>query len=157
MLIRRRPGVFLRGRYAWLYVRAGCVVLMVSPAGERGQVSEAVETGKKKVCPAGEGGEGRQPFENLANRTLGDLVFQCAVLCSADRIALVSQFVKVAVVDPHVLCELELAHQAGADDERGDAPVGAVVVRALGKRLAVRRAATDHSAPVHVYRSVAWV
>src|SRR5246127_2776984 len=115
MLIRRRPGVCLRGRCDWLYVRAG--VLMVSPSGERGQVSEAVEAGQKKICPAGERGEGRQPLENLANGTLGDLEFHRAVLCSADRIALVSQFVKVAVVDPHVLCELELAHQAGADDE----------------------------------------
>src|ERR1700761_8843594 len=140
MLIRRWPGVRLRRRCVWLYVRAGRNVLMVSPLGERGQVSEAVEPRKKKVCSAGECGEGRQPLENRADRTLGNLVFQCAILRSADRIALVLQFVKVAVVDPHILCELELADQAGAYDERGDTPVRTVIVSALGKRLAVRRA-----------------
>src|ERR1700756_3835618 len=121
MLMRRRPGVYPRGRCAWLYVRAGCgalMVLMVSPSGERGEVSEAVEAGEEEVGPAGERGEGGQPLEHLADGTLGDLVFQCAVLCSADGIPLVAQLVEVAVVDPHVLRELELAGEAGGDGGR---------------------------------------
>src|SRR6516165_10508809 len=96
---------------AWLYVRAGRDVLMVLivSSSQRGEVSQAVEAREKEVGPAGEGGEGGQPLEILADRALRDLVFQCAVLCSADWIAFVAQFVEVAVVDPHVLCELELA------------------------------------------------
>src|ERR1700757_4179591 len=113
---------------------------MFSPSGERGEVSEAVEAREEEVGPAGERGEGGQSLENLADGTLGDLVFQCAVLCSADWIPLVAQFVEVAVVDPHVLCELELADEAGADDERRDAPIRTVVVGSLGKRIAVGRA-----------------
>src|ERR1700739_4334519 len=120
---------------------------MFSPSGEGGEVSEAVETREERVGPAGERGEGGQSLENLADGTLGDLVFQCAVLCSADWIALVAQSVEVAVVDPHVLRELELAHEAGADDERGDASIRPVVVGTLGKRVAVGRAAPDHAAP----------
>jgi hypothetical protein len=57
---------------------------------------------------------------------------------------IVAEFVEGFVVDPNVLGELELAHQAGADDERRDATVHAVV----GQRGPVGRAAADHPPPM---------
>ena len=70
---------------------------------------------------------------------------------------LVAEFVEGAVVDPHVLGELELTDQAGADDERGDAAIHTVVGRALGQCRTVGSTAANHPVPVHVVRSVARV
>ena len=50
---------------------------------------------------------------------------------------LAAEYVEGLVVDPDVLGELELAHQARADGERGDAPVHAVIGLILGKRRSV--------------------
>ena len=80
----------------------------------------------------------------------GNLVLQGSVLRPDDRIALVPQLVKVLVVDPHVLGELELTDETGADHERGDPPFDAVVGRAFRQRRAVGRAPPDHPPPVHV-------
>ena len=52
-----------------------------------------------------------------------------------------AELVKISIVDPHVLRELELANQARAPDERRDAPFDAVVRRAFGKRRTVGAAA----------------
>ena len=117
----------------------------------------ALMPGQEEVRPARQGGERRQPFVDLADRPLGDLEVQCAVLGSADRVVLVAEFVEGAVVDPDVLRELELTDQAGADDERGDAAVHPVVGRALGQCRTVGGAAANHPAPVHVVRGVARV
>ena len=92
---------------------------------------------------------------HFADGSLGDREIQCAVLGSADRVVLVAEFVEGLVVDPHVLGELELADQVGADDERGDATVHAVVGRVVGQGGAVGRTAPDHPTAVHVVGGVA--
>ena len=74
-----------------------------------------------------------------------------------DRVALVAELVEILVVDPDVLGELELAHEAGADDEGGDAALRPVVGCAFGEVGAVGGAAADHAAAVHVRRGVARV
>ena len=70
---------------------------------------------------------------------------------------LVAELVEGAVVDPHVLGELELTDQAGANDERGDAAIHTVVGRALGQGRTVGSTAANYPVPVHVVRGVARV
>src|SRR6202048_3193461 len=121
---------------------------------ERRQVAHRVDAWPEEVSPALEGGEGRQPLEYLADRPVGDLVLQRAVLRPADRVPLIAEFVERPVVDPDVLGELELAYQAGADDERCDAAVHPVIGCTLRQGGAVGRATADHAAPVHVVRGI---
>ena len=98
---------------------------------ECGEISQRLEAGQEKVGAAPHGRECRQAGDLLADRPLRDLVFQRAVLVADDRVALVAELVEIPVVHPHVLRELELADQARADHERGDAALDAVVRRAL--------------------------
>ena len=84
-----------------------------------------------------------------------NLEFQRSIMIAADRIALIAEFMEIAVVDPDILSELELADQAGADHERRDAPFLAVVRRFLGKVRSVSRPAADHAATIHVGGGVA--
>ena len=121
---------------------------------ERGEIAHGVDPGQEEVRAAREGGECRKALVHLADRPLRDGEVQCAVLGAADRVVLVAEFVECLVVDPHVLRELELTNQVGADDERGDAAIHTVVGRALGQRGSVGRAAADHPATVHVVRGV---
>ena len=95
------------------------------------------------------------PLCTLRIGRLGDGEVQGAVLGAADRVVLVAEFVEGLVVDPDVLGELELAHQARADDERGDAAVDAVLGCAVGQRRTVGGTAADHPAAVHVVGGVA--
>src|SRR6202045_5041705 len=121
---------------------------------ERRQVAHSVDAWQEEVRPALEGGERRQTLEYLADRPVGDLVLQRAVLRPAGRVPLLAEFVERPVVDPDVLSELELAHQAGADDERCDAAVHPVIGCPLRHGGAVGGATADHSAPVHVVRGI---
>ena len=113
--------------------------------------------GRKKYAPPRDGGERRKPCDLLADRPLGDLEFQRAVLVADDRVVLVAEFVEILVVGPDVLRELELADEARADDERGDAALHAVLGRVFGQGRPVGGPAADHPAPVHVVRGVARV
>ena len=65
-------------------------------------------------------------------RPIRNRVVQCAVLVPDDGVAFIAKFVERLVVDPHILGELELAHQAGANDERGDTALHTVIGRILG-------------------------
>ena len=71
------------------------------------------------------------PLRTLRIGRFGIVNSSDAVLGAADGVAFVAQFVEGRIVDPHVLRELELTNQAGADDECGDAAVHPVVGRAL--------------------------
>ena len=68
-----------------------------------------------------------------------------------------AQNTELCLIDAASLCELELADQARADDERCDAPVHAVIRSAVRQGGTVRCAAPNHSAAVHVMRCIAWV
>src|SRR5204863_6262981 len=62
---------------------------------QRPQVSERLYTGQKEVSAASDGGESRQADDLFPNGPLWDGHVKSAVLCTENRIALVSQFVKV--------------------------------------------------------------
>ena len=128
---------------------------MVDPLSWAGEIMQRLDTGQEEVRPAGQGGEGRNSLVHLADGSLRDGEVEGAVLGAADRVVFVAEFVECLVVDPHVLGELELADQVGADDERGDAAVHPVVGRTVGQRGSIGRAAADHPATVHVMRGVA--
>src|SRR6476620_12418721 len=105
---------------------------MVDPSvAERGQVTHGVHTWEEEISSAGQSGEGRKSFVHFADRTLRHGEVQGAVLCSNDRVVFAAEFVESLVVDPHVLRELELANEVGADDECGDAAVNPVIGRTL--------------------------
>src|SRR5262249_24308180 len=149
---------FTRRVLAWdvrLVVRAGqCarwhIHLLSGSIGQRREISQRLEPREKEVGTAADGGERRQSNDLLSHRTLGDLELQRAVLGADDRIALVAEFVEISVVDPHVLSELVLANEAGADHERRDAPLHPVVGGTFRQMRAVRRASATH-APARDY------
>src|SRR2546430_2187961 len=91
------------------------------------KVSKGLDAGEEKVRSASDRGEGRQTDNFLADRTLGDFEFQRAVLVSDDRVAFIAEFVKVSIVRPDVLCELELTNEARADHEGRNAALGPVL------------------------------
>ena len=120
-------------------------------------MSKRLEARQKEVSPAPDIRECRQPCDFLPNRALRDFVFQGTVLVAADRIALVAQFVKVPVVHPNVLRELELSNEARADNEGGDAALDTVLRSFCWQRRPVGAAAADHTSPLHVRRRVSGI
>ena len=74
-----------------------------------------------------------------------------------DRIALVSQFVKVWIVRPHIHRKFKLADEARTADERGDTSLYAVVGDTFRQRRTVGPPAPDHLPPVHVHCGIARV
>src|SRR5262245_39047396 len=91
------------------------------------EILQRPETGQEKVRAALHGGEGRQARDLLPDRPLRDRVVERAVLTADDRVVLVAKLVKVPVVDPDVLRELELADQARTDDERRNPALPSIV------------------------------
>ena len=101
------------------------------------EVSKRLDAREEEVGAASHGGEGRQAGDFFADRALGDFVFERAVLSANDRVAFVAELVKVPVVCPDVLRELELADEARADHESGDATLGPVFRSALRQVTAI--------------------
>src|SRR5436305_12266743 len=85
----------------------------------RREVAERFDTGEEKVGTSPHGSEGRQSGDFLADWTLGNFKFECTVLVADDRITFIPEFVKVSVVSPDILRELELADQTCADYKIG--------------------------------------
>ena len=118
---------------------------------------QRLDARKEKIGSASDGGKRREADDFLPDRPLGNLVFEGAVVVANNRVALVLQLVKVPVVDPHVLRELELANQARAPDERRDAPLESVFRRTFRKRRPVRASTPDHPAAIHVRGRIAGI
>src|ERR1700730_10389498 len=121
------------------------------------EVSKRLDAGEKEIGAASHAGEGRQAGDFLSDWALGDFVFERAVLSADDRVAFVAELVKIPVVRPNVLRELELSNEARADYEIFDATLQAILRHVLGEMRTVGGAATDHAAAIHVRRSVAGV
>src|SRR5947207_13792168 len=79
---------------------------------QRPQVLERLYTGQKEVSAASDGGASRQADDLFPNGPLWDGHVNSAVLCTVNRIALVSQFVNVWVVGPHLQRDFQLANEA---------------------------------------------
>src|SRR3954453_10040100 len=137
----------------WLFRRRTRPV----PFRQSCDVSKRLDPREEEVSAASHGGEGRQTRNSFSYRTLGDLKFKRAVLVADERIAFVAELVKAPIVHPDVLGELELAYQAPADHEGGDAAFHVIVWCVLGQRRAISSAAADHAAAVHVRRCVAGI
>src|SRR6266516_6425224 len=71
--------------------------------GECREVSKRLDAGQQEVRATSHGGEGWQAVDFLADRPLGNIEFERAVLSADDRVAFVAEFVKVPVVHPDVL------------------------------------------------------
>src|SRR5262249_42617259 len=120
--------------------------LFLCGTAERRQILQRLETGPGKVGPPLHRREGLQSFDRLADRSLGNFVFERAVLISDDRVALVAELVKVLVVRPDVLSELELADEARAANESGDPAFHSVLRSAVRKRRPISPPPADHPA-----------
>src|SRR4029077_3417277 len=119
--------------------------------------AQRLEPGEEKVRAAANGGEGRQARDLPANRSLWNLEFERSVLSADDRVPLITEFVKVPIVDPDVLRELELADETCADHERRDTALLAIVGGALREIRTIGRPTPDHAPAVHVRRRIARV
>ena len=158
MLMRRPPGVRARRRGPGCRCgRRGSVSWSILSSAERGEVAQRVRPGRKKYAPPRQGGERRQSLVHLADRPLGDVkssvpswvpkIGSCSLPSSWNVLSLIQTF----------CANSNWRTRSGADDERGDAALDAVVGRAVGQRRAVGGAAADHPAAVHVVRGVARV
>src|SRR5262249_11826723 len=95
------------------------------------EIAERFDTWEKEVSAALHGGKGRQAGDCFADRTLGNFKFERTVLLSDDRIVFIAKLVKVAIISPHVLKELELADEACAYDKSGDATLNPILRRVV--------------------------
>src|SRR3954463_7666653 len=93
----------------------------------------------------------------LADRSFRNGDVERAVLIADDRVAFVPEFMKIRVVDPDVLCKLELPHEARTNHEGGNPSINSVLGRAVRQEGPIGCAAADHLAPLHVGGGVAWV
>ena len=93
--------------------------------------------GRKKVRPAANRRKRGKTAKPFANGALGNRHVERAVVSADDRVSLVVEILELRIVDPDIHCEFELANQARAADERGDAPLHAVVRRASRQRRPV--------------------
>jgi hypothetical protein len=75
-------------------------------------VSKRLEARHKKVGPTSDGREGWQTGDFLSDGALRDFVFERAILGADDRVAFVAELVKVPIICPNVLRELELSDEA---------------------------------------------
>ena len=91
------------------------------------EVSKRLDAREEEVGAASHSGEGRQAGDCFADRTLWDFEFERAVLSADDRVAFVTELVKVSVVSPYILGKLELSDKACTDDESRYAAVGAII------------------------------
>src|SRR5436309_14811237 len=124
---------------------------------QRPQVSERLYTGQKEVSAASDGGESRQADDLFPNGPPWDGHVKSAVLCTENRIALVSQFVKVWVVRPHIHRKFKLADEARTANERCDTSLYAVVGDTFRQRRTISPPSPDHLPPVHVRCGIARV
>src|SRR5215217_6727476 len=79
---------------------------------KRSQVPQCLNSGKEKITAALERREGWQAGYFSADRTFGDSEVESTVLISDKRVSFVAEFVKFWVIDPDILCELELPYEA---------------------------------------------
>src|SRR5215208_1640654 len=121
---------------------------------KRSQVPQCLNSGKEKITAALERREGWQAGYFSAERTFGDSEVESTVLISDKRVSFVAEFVKFWVIDPDILCELELPYEACTKDECRNPTIGTIVGRALRQGRAVGRATADHSSALNVRRRV---
>ncbi len=96
--------------------------------------------GRKKYAPPLTVVKAGNPVIFFPDGTPRYFEFQRAVLMADDQeVAFVAELVKISIVRPDVLRELELADQARADRERRDAALLSVLGRAFGQREDRRR------------------
>src|SRR5207249_3693646 len=101
------------------------------------EIAKGLQARQKEIRSAPHGSESRQAGDFLPYRALRDLELQRPVLRADEGITLVAKFVKIPIIDPHVLRKLELADEAGATDKGSDPPFHTVLGHALGQRRAI--------------------
>src|SRR5438876_436013 len=133
------------------------IIFVSKTITQRRQVSERPYTRQKEVSAGSDRGESWQALDLFPNGPLWDGHVKSAVLCTENRVALVSQLVKVWVVRPHVHRKFKLADEARTAHERGDASLCAVVGDTFRQRRTISPPAPDHLPPVHVHCGIARV
>ena len=86
--------------------------LRLGPVHQGREIAQRLEAREKEVRAAFDRGEGRQADDFLANGPLGNLELQRSVVRADDRVAFVAELVKIAIIGPDVLRELELPNKS---------------------------------------------
>src|SRR5947209_7830385 len=97
------------------------------------KVSECLHPWQKEVCTSHYRREGRQPRYLLADRPFRHGKIEAAILVADQRVSFVPQLVKIRVIDPDILRELELAHEASTQNESCNAAINAVLRHTFGQ------------------------
>src|SRR4051794_35859033 len=95
--------------------------LLLCGSAVRREIPQGLQPGQKEIGAAFHAGESRQSLDRLSNRAPGNLELERPVVIADDGIALVAELVKIRIVRPDVLRELELTDEARADHEGRDA------------------------------------
>ena len=121
------------------------------------QVSQRVDSRKEEICTSPNRGKGWEAHHLSADRPFRYGEIECTILATDQRVSLVSELVKIWIINPDILGELKLPHKACAENECCNSTVDAIVRRAFGQRRTIRRAPTNHPSPLHVRRSIAGI
>src|SRR5207247_3255834 len=92
---------------------------------KRSQVPQCLNSGKEKISAALERREGWQASYFSADRTFRDGEIESTVLISDKWVSFVAEFVKIPVIDPDILRELVLPHQACTENKGRNSTVDA--------------------------------
>src|SRR3954453_17608570 len=112
------------------FVVAWVVPFLSSSTAKRREVSQRFQAGQEEIGSSPDRGKCRQTLDRLADRPLWDFEIERAVMAADDWVSLIAEFMKVAVVHPHVLGELELTDETRTNDESCDTAFLAIVRRA---------------------------
>jgi hypothetical protein len=81
------------------------------------KIPQCFNSGEEEICAALDRREGRHTRYPLADRAFRHGEIEGAVLVADERVSLVAQFVEIPIVNPDVLCELKLPHEARTQNE----------------------------------------
>ena len=91
--------------------------LQLTTVSQRREVTESPYARQKEIGTTADRGKSWKSLDLLANGSLRDRHVKLAILCAEDGIALVSQFMKVRVVGPHIHRKFKLANETRATHE----------------------------------------
>ena len=121
---------------------------------QRREITESFDAGQEEIRAAPDRAKSRQSPDFFSNGSLRNGHVKSAILCAEYGITLVSQFMEVRIVGPHIHREFKLADKARAANESRNSPFYTVLGLILGQRRTVSPAAPNHLPPVHVCRGI---
>ena len=95
---------------------------MLTTISQACKVTERLNSGQKEIGTTPDRGKGWESLDLLSNGALWDRHVKRAVLCAEYGITLVSQFMKVWVVGPHIHREFQLPDKTRTPNKGRNSP-----------------------------------